>query len=49
MTEWNLADVFEAVADVLPDAPAQRFADRVYSWAEFDRRADALATDPLRR
>ena len=47
MTDWNFADLFETVADVLPDAPAQRFEDRVYSWAEFDRRADALASDML--
>ena len=47
MTSWNLADIFETVADVLPDAPAQRFGDRLYSWAEFDRRADSIAADLL--
>ncbi|HET6917514.1 MAG TPA: acyl-CoA synthetase [Acidimicrobiales bacterium] len=47
MTAWNLADIFETVADVLPDAPAQRFGDRVYSWSEFDRRSDSVAADLL--
>ena len=45
MTTWQFADIFEAIADVLPDAPAQRHGDTVYSWAEFDRRADSLAAD----
>ena len=47
MTSWNLADIFETIADVRPDAPAQRFGDRVYSWSEFDRRADSVAADLL--
>ena len=47
MTAWNLADIFETVADVLPDAPAQRFGERIYSWSEFDRRADSVAADLL--
>jgi acyl-CoA synthetase (AMP-forming)/AMP-acid ligase II len=47
MTTWNLADIFETVADVLPDAPAQRCGDRLYSWAEFDRRADSIAAGLL--
>ena len=47
MTSWNLAEIFETVADVLPDAPAQRFGDRVYSWSEFDSRADSVAAGLL--
>lgn len=45
MTSWQFADIFEAVADVLPDALAQRFGDSILSWAEFDHRADSLAAD----
>jgi fatty-acyl-CoA synthase len=41
--EWNFAEVWEAVAERLPDAPAQRHDGRTYSWQEFDRRADAVA------
>ncbi len=45
--DWNLADVFEAVAEAIPDAPAQRQGDRVFTWGQFDRRANALAADLL--
>ena len=47
MTSWNLADIWETVADARPDAPAQRCGDRVFTYAEFDRRSDALAADLL--
>jgi acyl-CoA synthetase (AMP-forming)/AMP-acid ligase II len=40
---WNFADVFEAVAERFPDAPAQIQGDRRFTWAEFDRRADGVA------
>jgi acyl-CoA synthetase (AMP-forming)/AMP-acid ligase II len=40
---WNFADVFERIADVIPDALAQQQGDRRFSWAEFDRRADGIA------
>ena len=40
---WNFADVFEAIAERFPEAPAQIQADRRFSWAEFDRRADGIA------
>jgi acyl-CoA synthetase (AMP-forming)/AMP-acid ligase II len=43
MTAWNFADVWETVADTLPDAPAQVHGDRRYTWGQFERRADALA------
>ena len=42
-TGWNLADVFERIAERIPDAPAQRQGERVVTWAEFDRRADGVA------
>ena len=43
MSKWNFADVWEAVADTLPDAPALTHGDRTLTWAEFDHRADGLA------
>ncbi len=43
MAGWNFADVWETVADTIPDAPAQRQGDRVITWGEMDRRADGLA------
>jgi 3-oxocholest-4-en-26-oate---CoA ligase len=43
--EWNIADVFEAIAAHVPDHPCQIQGDRVVTWGEFDRRADAVAAD----
>ena len=43
MSRWNFADVWETVADVLPDAPALTHGDRTVTWSELDRRADNLA------
>jgi 3-oxocholest-4-en-26-oate---CoA ligase len=43
MPGWNIAEVWEAVADVQPDAPAQVHGDRRFTWAQFDRRADGFA------
>jgi 3-oxocholest-4-en-26-oate---CoA ligase len=39
---WNFADVWEVVAELLPDAPAQIQGDRRVTWSEFDRRADGI-------
>jgi 3-oxocholest-4-en-26-oate---CoA ligase len=47
--QWNYAEVWEAVADRLPDAPAQRHAGSSWTWREFDRRADAVAAHLLSR
>lgn len=41
--DWNLATVWETVAEELPEAPAQTQGDRTYTWARFDRRADGIA------
>jgi len=46
-TGWNLADAWEAIADLQGDAPAQMHADRTHTWAEFDRRADGIAATLL--
>ena len=32
MGGWNFADVWETVADTIPDAPAQRQGERVITW-----------------
>lgn len=40
---WNLADLFEALADHLGDEPAMIEADRTISWRRMDQRADRLA------
>jgi 3-oxocholest-4-en-26-oate---CoA ligase len=43
MTGWNLADVFEAVADAVPDRRALVQGDRVVTWGELDERAARVA------
>ncbi len=47
MTDWNFADVWEAVAEVLPDAPAVVQGDRRVKWADFERRANGLSATLL--
>jgi acyl-CoA synthetase (AMP-forming)/AMP-acid ligase II len=44
MSTWNFADVWEAVAEVHPDAPALTQGSRHLSWRQFDRGADLAAT-----
>ncbi|MDQ1397635.1 MAG: 3-oxocholest-4-en-26-oate---CoA ligase [Acidimicrobiaceae bacterium] len=43
MPGWNFADVWEVIADVLPDAPAQIQGERRLTWQQFDQRADGVA------
>ncbi|HLT15486.1 MAG TPA: acyl-CoA synthetase [Acidimicrobiales bacterium] len=43
MSGWNFADIWETVAELVPDAPAQIQGERRISWAEFDRRANGVA------
>jgi fatty-acyl-CoA synthase len=47
MTEWNFADAWEIVAATVGDRPCQICGDRVTTWAQFDRRANALASHLL--
>ena len=47
MTNWNFADIFEAVAAKVPERPCQVQGERVVTWGSFDRRANALAADLL--
>src|SRR5690606_2640357 len=43
MSGWNFAEIWETVAQQVPDAQAQVQGDRRYTWAEFDRRANGVA------
>jgi len=43
MTVWNYANLWESIAAAVPDRPAQIHGPTVFSWRDFDRRADALA------
>ncbi|HEX3461319.1 MAG TPA: AMP-binding protein [Acidimicrobiales bacterium] len=43
MTKWNFADVWEAVAETLPEAPALSQGSRTQTWKETDHRADNVA------
>jgi fatty-acyl-CoA synthase len=43
MPGWNFADIWEVVAQQVPDATAQVQGQRRYTWAEFDRRANGIA------
>jgi acyl-CoA synthetase (AMP-forming)/AMP-acid ligase II len=40
---WNIAEVWETIAEEQPDAQAQVQGDRRFTWSEFDRRADGVA------
>ena len=42
MPGWNIAEVWQAIAEVQPDAPAQIHGERRQTWGEFDARADAV-------
>jgi acyl-CoA synthetase (AMP-forming)/AMP-acid ligase II len=43
MSGWTFADLWETVADTLPDAPALARGAVRRSWAELDQRADGIA------
>jgi fatty-acyl-CoA synthase len=43
MPGWSFADVWEVVAQQVPDATAQVHGDRRLSWRDFDRRANGIA------
>lgn len=42
-TGWNFADLWESIAEQIPEALAQQQGDRATSWAEFNRRANGVA------
>lgn len=41
---WNFADLWETVEAQIPDALAQQQGDRSHCWAEFNRRANGVAS-----
>src|SRR5437763_11118294 len=47
MTNWNLAELWETVADRLPDAPALVHGSTRRSWRQFDQNADGVARTVL--
>jgi 3-oxocholest-4-en-26-oate---CoA ligase len=42
-TEWTFADVWETIADAVPDRTALIHGEARLSWRDFDRRADGVA------
>jgi len=46
-TDWNFADICEAIARRVPERPAQTQGGRVITWRELDCRVNALAADFL--
>ena len=40
---WNFADIWETVAEVIPDAPAQVQGTNRTTWRQFDERANGIA------
>jgi acyl-CoA synthetase (AMP-forming)/AMP-acid ligase II len=49
MPGWNFADVWEVIAEQIPDAQCQVQDDRRETWAEFDQRANGVARTLLDR
>lgn len=43
MAGWNFAEIWERIAERLPDAPAQAHAGEQTSWRSFDERANGVA------
>ena len=43
MTNWNFADVWDAVAATVPDLPALQQGDQVLDWRRLERRAASVA------
>jgi len=44
MSNWNFADVWEAVAETLPEAPSLLHGERRLTWQEVNRRANGVAS-----
>jgi len=40
---WNFAEVWETIAEEIPDAPAQVQGDRRLTWRQLDKRANGVA------
>ena len=44
---WNFADIYEYIAQAIPDAACQIHGERTISWAQFDDRTNALGHELL--
>lgn len=44
LDDWNLADVWETVADTVGEAPALFHGERLLSWNDFESRSARLAS-----
>ena len=44
---WNFANIWEHQADKFPTEQAQAQGDRVFTWRDFDRRANGIANTLL--
>ncbi len=45
--EWNFADVWETIAQAVPDRPAQQHGAQTVSWSAFDAAANGVAWNLL--
>jgi fatty-acyl-CoA synthase len=43
MSQWNYADVWEAIAEVQPDQPAIIQGDRTVTWGQFEERSAGVS------
>ncbi len=43
MAGWNYAEIWEVIADQIPEAPAQIQGERRFTWRQFDERANGIA------
>ena len=46
-TEWQFADVYEAIAGAVPERTAITYGEQTVSWRSFDERANAVGHDLL--
>jgi len=43
VTDWNFAEVWETVADTIPDSPSAIHGERRLTWSDTERRANGIA------
>jgi len=43
VTDWNFAEVWETVADTIPNAPSAIHGERRLTWSDTERRANGIA------
>ena len=49
MTGWNLAEIWEAAAAQLPEAPFARQGDRSITWVELELSTSTSGRSPITR